>query len=96
MGRHGTPESRAKYHNIIGNWEAPGRRPEDRDEGRRVAVGGVSVRSVREYIQSLVRASHGVAIARALQLTIDQYGDTSAARFWSIHLAGIKQLPVWP
>ena len=93
LGKHDTPESRAKYHNIIGEWEANGRRLEEKPEDAR-AGGGVSVRSAldqyREYIQPLVSPSHGVTIARALQLTIDQYGDTSAARFGPLKLKDVR------
>ncbi|MEM6259130.1 MAG: tyrosine-type recombinase/integrase [Planctomycetota bacterium] len=93
LGKHGTPESRAKYHNIIGAWEANGRRLDDKPEAAQ-AVGGVSVRSTldqyREYIQTLVSPTHGMTIARALQLTIDQYGDTSAARFGPLKLKDVR------
>lgn len=94
LGQHNTDASRAAYHNAIGRWQANGRilEPDDREPAR--PAGGVSVRlalnKYRDYITPLVSPTHGMTIARALDLAIEGYGDTSAATFGPRKLKDVR------
>lgn len=102
LGAYDTPESRERYHNVIGRWEANGRRlDEPRPEEPRTA-GNVTVRDVlngyKAHITPLRSPGRAEAITRALDLAINHrpdehgaaYGDTSANTFGPVKLEQVR------
>jgi integrase len=94
LGVYDTPESRAKYYKVIGEWEANGRRLDAPDPQPAKAVGGVAVRHVLDgysnYIGPLVSPTYAESIDRTLGIAKDHYGDTSAATFGPKKLAEVR------
>jgi len=94
LGKYNTDSSRAAYHNATGRWEANGRRLEDESERAHKPAGGVTVRTLlnkyRDHVTPLVSPTHGMTVGRALDLAIEQYGDTSAAKFGPLKLKDVR------
>jgi len=96
LGVYDSPESRAKYHNLIGKWEANDRRldPAPTERKAETPAGVVSVRSVlngyTDHIANLVSPTRADIIRRTLGLVIDQYGDTSASKFGPLKLKDVR------
>lgn len=93
LGPHGTPKSRAKYHTLIGQWEAAGRRL-GAPEVSAPTSGGVSVRAMSRaylaHVRPLYDKSHFIKIDRSLGLLCAEHGDTSAAKLGPRKLKGIR------
>jgi len=88
LGEYGTPESRERYHRLIAEWEARGRRLPDPaviDSPGQSADGGPTVKEiVHEYwswAKGYYHVKHASGIRSALRLLREHYGETAAAAF---------------
>lgn len=89
LGRHGSPESRAKYDRLIAEWLAGGR-------GIRIerAAGLTVVEVIVAYCQARL-PRHGTSqadrIRRSLALVREMYGDLPVAEFRARQLRAVRQ-----
>lgn len=87
LGEYGTTESRERYHRLIAEWEANGRRlpPPTRDEPNAEAATGATIVEVIHsfWQQTKAQVDEGEArsIATALRLLRQHFGSTPAAQF---------------
>lgn len=98
LGQFETPESRARYHALVGKWEAAGRRLNTTRDTGRPSAGSVSVKAVADgysdHIKPLVSEKHYDNIDRALKLLCLDYGQTSAARLGPRRLKEVRSVMV--
>jgi integrase len=87
LGEYDTPESRERYHRVIGVWEAAGRRlpsgdwdstPEERREGMTIAM---LVLEHYTWAEKYYRPAEVMTLRVALRLLRKMYGETPAAEF---------------
>lgn len=97
LGRHNTPESKAKYHALIARWEDAGRRLDLADD-KAAPIGGVSVNAVCrrycEHVEPLVSPTHFGTIKRSLDIVCGLYGPTSAAKIGPLRLKEVRTVMV--